>query len=117
VLYIGQAVFIPIAFGAVMVYVVVGLAHAMGRFPYLGRLAPIGVRYTFSVLAIAFTLLVAIHLIMANRDAAIALAPQYQQSLLAAIQKVAVFFRIETEPTWAVLRREILQQCWPRRPR
>jgi predicted PurR-regulated permease PerM len=110
VLYIGKAVFIPIAFGAIMVYVVVGLAHATGKLPYLGRLLPIGARYTFSVLAIGFALLVGIHLVMANRDAAIALAPQYQQSLLAAIQKVAVFFRIETEPTWAVLRREILQQ-------
>lgn len=110
VLYIGKAVFIPIAFGAVMVYVVVGLAHALGKFPYLGRLVPIGARYTFSVLVIAFALLVAIHLVMANRDEAIALAPQYQQSLLAAIQKIAVFFRIETEPTWAMLRRELLQQ-------
>lgn len=110
VLYIGKTVFIPIAFGAVMVYVVVGLAHALGKFPYLGRLVPIGARYTFSVLVIAFALLVAIHLVMANRDEAIALAPQYQQSLLAAIQKLAVFFRIETEPTWAMLRRELLQQ-------
>jgi predicted PurR-regulated permease PerM len=110
VLYIGKAVFIPIAFGAVVVYVIVGLAHAMIRLPYLGRRASIGVRYTLSVLTIAFALFGAIHLIAANRDAVIALAPQYQESLLAVIKKASVFFRIETEPTWAMLRREILQQ-------
>ena len=45
------------------------------------------------------------NLILANKDSALALAPQYQQSLLAAIQRMAVFFRIETEPTWTTLRR------------
>ena len=38
------------------------------------------------------------------------LAPQYQQSLLAAIQRVAVFFGFETEPTWATLRQELMAQ-------
>jgi AI-2 transport protein TqsA len=38
------------------------------------------------------------------------LAPQYQQSLLAAIQRLAVFLRIETEPTWTTLRQELFAQ-------
>ena len=70
----------------------------------------IGVRQTLSVLVVAFALLVVTHIVMANKDRAIALAPQYQQSLLAAIQRVAVFLRIETEPTWATLRQDILAQ-------
>ena len=39
-----------------------------------------------------------------------ALAPQYQQSLLATIQAVAVQFGIESEPTWATLRTELMAQ-------
>lgn len=108
VLYIGKDVFIPVAFGAVVVYIIVGLAYALYRIPYVGRILPVGVRQTLSVLAIAFALLVVTHVVMANKDRAIALAPQYQQSLLAAIQRVAVFLRIETEPTWATLRQDIL---------
>ena len=110
VLYIGRDVLIPIAFGAVAVYVVVGLAHVLSKIPSLGRILPAGVRYTLSGLAIASALLVVVHLVVANKDNAMALAPQYQESLLATIQKIAVFFRIETEPTWATLRREILSQ-------
>jgi len=37
-----------------------------------------------------------------------ALAPQYQESLLAAIQTLAVHFGIEQEPTWATLRQDLL---------
>ena len=39
-----------------------------------------------------------------------ALAPQYQQSLLAAIQQIAVQFGFETEPTWTTLRQELMAQ-------
>jgi predicted PurR-regulated permease PerM len=108
ILYIGRDILIPIAFGAVVVYVVVGLAHAMCRIPYLGRRLPIALRHGLSVLAIASALLFLLRLGMAYRDTAIALAPQYQQSVLAAIQKLAVFFRIETEPTWTTLRQDLL---------
>ena len=110
VLYIGKDDFIPVAFGAVVVYIIVGLAHALYKIPYVGRILPFGVRQTLSVLVVAFALLVVTHIVMANKDRAIALAPQYQQSLLAAIQRVAVFLRIETEPTWATLRQDILAQ-------
>ena len=37
-----------------------------------------------------------------------ALAPQYQESLLAAIQGIAVHFGFEQEPTWATLRQDLL---------
>jgi len=37
----------------------------------------------------------------------LARAPQYQESLLATIQKLAVVLRIENEPTWATLRRDL----------
>jgi predicted PurR-regulated permease PerM len=60
------------------------------------------------VIALAFIMLA--YLVAANKERALALAPQYQQSLLAAIQRGAVFFGVETEPTWATLRNELMAQ-------
>jgi AI-2 transport protein TqsA len=109
-LYIGKAIFVPAVLGAVIVYVIVGLAHALGKLPVLGRKLPLSLRYLFSMATIGLAFLLLAYLITANKERALALAPQYQQSLLAAIQRVAVFFRIETEPTWATLRQELLAQ-------
>jgi AI-2 transport protein TqsA len=110
VLTIGKAIFVPAVLGAVIVYVIVGLAHALGRLPGLGRKLPMQLRYLFSVLVIALVFFLLAYLVMANKERAMALAPQYQQSLLAAIQRVAVFFGIETEPTWATLRQDLMAQ-------
>ncbi len=67
-------------------------------------------RNLFSVVVIGLAFFLLAYLIMANKERALALAPQYQQSLLAAIQQVAVFFGVETEPTWSTLRQELLAQ-------
>jgi predicted PurR-regulated permease PerM len=109
-LYIGQTIFIPAVFGAVVVYVIVGLAQALGRLPRLGPWLPLQLRYLFSVVVIGLVFLLLAYLIMANKERALALAPQYQQSLLAAIQQLAVRFGFETEPTWATLRQELMAQ-------
>jgi len=109
-LYVGKDVFVPVIFGLVVVYVIVGLAQGMQRIPYLGRVLPLRVRYVLSVLLITLSLLVVVYLFVINKDRFLALAPQYQQSLLAAIQRLAVFLRIETEPTWTTLRQELFAQ-------
>jgi AI-2 transport protein TqsA len=110
VLYIGQTIFIPAVLGAVVVYVIVGLAHALGRLPVLGPRLPLQLRYLFSVVVIGLVFFLLAYLIMANKERALVLAPQYQQSLLAVIQQVAVHFGFETEPTWATLRQELMAQ-------
>lgn len=110
VLHIGKSIFVPILFGAIVVYVIVGTAHALSKIPYLGRTLPVQLRYALSMLVIAFFLFLVVYLVIANRDRVFALAPQYQESLLAAIQKFAVLLRIETEPTWATLRQDLLAQ-------
>jgi AI-2 transport protein TqsA len=109
-LYIGQTIFVPAVLGAVIVYVIVGLAHALGRVPRVGRKLPLQLRYLFSMAVIGLAFVLLAYLVMANKERAMLLAPQYQQSLLAAIQGVAVFLGIETEPTWATLRQEIMAQ-------
>ena len=68
------------------------------------------VRYALSILVIAFGLVVGVSLILASKERVLALAPEYQKSMLAAIQSIAVYLRIETEPTWATLRQEFLAQ-------
>lgn len=109
-LYIGKDVFVPVFFGAVVAYVIVGLVQALLRIPYLGRALSLRVRYMLSVLGIALALFGIAFLVITNKENLLAVAPQYQESLLVAIQKFAVFFRIETEPTWATLRQDILAQ-------
>jgi AI-2 transport protein TqsA len=110
VLYIGKEIFVPAVLGAVVVYVIVGLAHALGRLPWLGGRLPLQLRYVVSVAAIGLAGVQLAYLVMANKERALTLAPTYQESLLAAIQRGAVWFRIETEPTWETLRQELLLQ-------
>ena len=110
ILYIGRGVLVPIAFGVVVVYVIVGLAHALRRVPFLGRSMPIQLRYLLSMSIIIATVTALAYLVIANRDSVIALAPQYQKSLLAIIQQGAVFLRIESEPTWATLRADLFRR-------
>ena len=110
VLHVGKEIFVPAVLGAVIVYVVVGLAEGLGRLPGLGPVLPSRLRYLFSFAVIGAIGVLFAYLLMANKDRALALAPQYQQSLLAAIQGVAVHFGFEAEPTWATLRRDLLGQ-------
>lgn len=108
VLHVGQAIFVPAVLGAVIVYIIVGLAQALDRVPVLGPALPPRLRYLASVLVIAVIGILFAYLVMANKERALVLAPQYQQSLLATIQRVAVYFGFETEPTWTMLREELL---------
>ncbi len=107
---IGKDIFVPAVLGAVIVYVIVGLAHALGRLPLFGPMLPQRLRYVFSMVLIGLAFTMLVYLIMANRERAVALAPQYQESLLAAIQGMAVYFGIEQEPTWATLRQDLFER-------
>ena len=110
VLYIGKAVFVPVVFSVLVVYVIVGLTRLLQKIPLLGRALPLQVRYALSVIAIVFAIAATVYEIVTYMDILLAHAPQYQESLLAAIQRGAVFLRIETEPTWATLRQDLLSQ-------
>jgi predicted PurR-regulated permease PerM len=110
VLHVGKEVFVPIIFGALVVYVIVGLTRLLGRIPVIGRILPPRMRSALSVLVIAWGLVAIANLILASKDSVLALAPQYQESLLAVIQRGAVLLHIETEPTWTTLRRDLFGQ-------
>ena len=74
VLTIGKTIFVPAVLGAVIVYVVVGLAHALGRLPGLGHRLPMQLRYLFSMLVIGLAFCLLAYLLMANKERALALA-------------------------------------------
>jgi len=99
VLHVGESIIVPAVFGAVIVYIIVGLADAFARLPGLGRRLPSRLRYLVSFAVIGLVGVLFAYLVMSNKERALGLAPQYQQSLLAAIQRMAVYFGFETEPT------------------
>ncbi|MDM0011305.1 AI-2E family transporter [Variovorax sp. J22P168] len=108
--YIGRDVFVPIMFSVFVVYVILGLMRMIGRLPLLGPVLPQLVVSLLSVLVIALGLGMVVYTIVSNRDSVIAMAPRYQESLLAAVQKLAVMLRLEAEPTWTTLRRDLFAQ-------
>ena len=110
VLYIGQAVWIPLVLGVVVVYIIVGVTHLLGRAPLIGAWLPKQLRYVLSVLLIGCAVIALGTLAIANKDRVVALVPQYQEALLFAIQKLAAWLRVETEPTWATLRQDMLSR-------
>ena len=110
IFYIGRDVFVPIMFSVFVVYVILGLARLIARIPVIGPALPPFVISILSVLIIAFGFFMVVYTILANKDSVIAQAPRYQESLLAAVQQVAVFFHVEAEPTWTTLRRDFLAQ-------
>jgi predicted PurR-regulated permease PerM len=110
VLHVGQDVFIPLLFGIFVVYVILGVARLIERIPALGPRLPRIVSLLLSVLLIVFGLVLVVSVILANKDSVIAQAPRYQESLLAAVQKLAVWLHFESMPTWTTLRRSLLAQ-------
>jgi predicted PurR-regulated permease PerM len=110
VFYIGRDVFVPIMFGILVVYVILGVARLIQGIPAFGHRLPRPVVLTLSVFIIAFGLGLVVYTILASKDSVIAQAPRYQESLLAAVQQVAVWLHFESEPTWTTLRRDLLAQ-------
>ncbi len=45
ILYIGRPVLVPIAFGVIATYVVLGIANLFQRVPYIGSKLPVGIRF------------------------------------------------------------------------
>jgi predicted PurR-regulated permease PerM len=88
--------------------VIVGVSQALGRVPVVGPALPLQLKYAVSFLIIGAAVLAIGLLVLANKEKLVAIAPQYQESLMAAIQKAAVWFHVETEPTWTSLRQELM---------
>jgi predicted PurR-regulated permease PerM len=108
-LHVGQGIFVPIVLSVLAVYVIDGLARLLARIPGLSAL-PAQLRYALSITLIAAMLVYVARMLMASLGNVVALAPQYEASLLAAIQALAERAGFEDAPTWATLRRDLLAQ-------
>jgi predicted PurR-regulated permease PerM len=109
VLYIGKGIFVPIVFGVLVAYVIVGLTRLLFRLPFVGRFLPRQIGYTLAALVIALAVAAIVSLVASSLGGIVALAPQYEGALLNAIQDIAVRLGFES-PTWPTLRQELLAQ-------
>ena len=107
VLHIGQDILIPIIFSVLLGFIIIGLTRLLERVPGLGSAQ---LRYLLSALIIGSGLLGVMWMLFANVGRAAALAPQYQDALLASIQELAVRLGVESEPSWKSLRQQFLAQ-------
>lgn len=110
VLHIGQDIFIPIIFSVLVGFVIIGMTRMLAKVPGVGPRLSIQMRYIVSALVMAVGLVSVVWLLFANVGRAVALAPQYQDSLLASIQNIAVTLGLESEPSWKSLRQQFLAQ-------
>ena len=110
VLHIGQDIFIPIIFSVLVGFVIIGMTRMLAKVPVLGPRLSIQMRYIVSALVMAVGLVSVVWLLFANVGRAVALAPQYQDSLLASIQNIAVTLGLESEPSWKSLRQQFIAQ-------
>ena len=110
VLHIGQDIFIPIIFSVLVGFVIIGMTRMLAKVPVLGPRLSIQVRYIVAALIMAVGLVSVVWLLFANVGRAVALAPQYQDSLLNSIQNLAVTLGLESEPSWKSVRQQFLAQ-------
>lgn len=110
VLHVGKNVFVPVAFGVVVVYIVSGLANLLSRIPLLASVLTTRVRYVLSVLAIAAALAAFAALVIATIGRFVENAAEYQAAVMRLIQNVGVRFGVETEPTWTSVREYVVQR-------
>ena len=109
-LVVGKSILIPVVTGGAVVFVIVGLTQALRRVALGGHVLPLLLRALLAVLCIGCLAFSIVYLAMTYWGRMLALTPQYQQSLLLAIQQLAVLFGIENEPTWGTIRQELLAQ-------
>lgn len=110
VLHVGKDVFVPVAFGVVVVYIVSGLANLLSRLPVLASVLTTRVRYVLSVLAIAAALAFFASLLIATIGRFVENSAEYQTAVMRLIQKIGVRFGVETEPTWTSVREYVMQR-------
>jgi AI-2 transport protein TqsA len=108
ILYVGRPVLVPIAFGIIATYVVFGLADLLRRIPYLGRRLRAGLRHAGAATLMLFTVYLSVDLLLSDKDRLVALAPKYEATLLALLTRFAALLHIETEASWAAIRRDLL---------
>lgn len=110
VLYLARDVLVPVAYSALLVYVVLGMTRQLARIPRLGPRLPAAVRYVVSAALILAAVWGLTLLVLASITEITANAARYDQATLGAIQRAAAWLGIETEPTWPQLRQLLFEK-------
>src|SRR5262245_62231540 len=100
VLSVARDVLVPVAYSALIVYVVLGMTRQMARIPGLGPRLPAALRYVVSAAVILAAVYGLTLLVLASIAEITANAARYDQATLGAIQRAAAWLGVETEPTW-----------------
>jgi len=104
VLHVARDVLVPVAYSALLVYVVLGMTRQMARIPILGPRLPAALRYVVSAALILAAVWGLTLLVLASIAEITTNAARYDQATLGAIQKAAAWLGVETEPTWPQIR-------------
>lgn len=107
---IGADILVPLVLAVMLVYVIDGVARLLASVPVVGPRVPPALLRALSIAVILALGAYAARMLVASMGSVIALAPKYEASALAAIQSVAAYLGLETEPTWQSLRRDVLAQ-------
>lgn len=110
VLHVGRDVFVPVAYSAVLAYIVLGMARQARRIPVVGPHLSPGLRYALAAVVILGAVWVVALLVLASVAEIMADAPRYERAVLGTIQRIAAWLGIETEPTWRQLRQMLYER-------
>ena len=110
ILWIGKPIFIPIIAGIISVYVLSTAATWFGRVPMIGAFIPAWLRHVAALLVFLFLGFLLVLLFAENVQRVIALAPQYQSTLLGFVGEIAKMLGIDDEPSWATIRNLALSE-------
>ncbi|MDA4844031.1 AI-2E family transporter [Hoeflea poritis] len=110
ILRIGKPIFIPIISGIISVYVLSTVATSLGRVPIIGSWTPLWLRHFAALLVFIFLGFLLVVLFADNIQQVIALAPQYQATLLGFVGDIAKMLGIDDEPSWGTIRNLVLGQ-------
>jgi len=108
ILHVGRGVILPVVYGLLIAYIVIGLADFFARIPVLGRRIPGGIRDAAAMVVIIAALLAVLSLVLANVGSFATVAPEYQDRVLAGIQAIASGIGFEAQPTWETLREDVI---------
>ena len=110
VLCVARDVLVPVAYSALLVYVVLGMTRQMARIPRLGPRLPAALRYVVSAAVILAAVWGLTLLVLASIAEITDHAARYDRATLGAIQRAAAWLGIETEPTWPQLRQLLFER-------
>jgi predicted PurR-regulated permease PerM len=110
VLYLGRGILVPVAFGVMGLYVILGTARLLARMPGIGPALPMQAHYALTTLVLLGALLLLGWLAMDSVDQLLARIPHYQAQIVAMAQQGAALLGIESEPSWEGIRDAVLAQ-------